>query len=195
MMSRRALLISGLLLIVGSSAVLSYPQSTADDDQMMNDDDFDYGVEDQSAPSPQTKSSLPASTVKVNKTLTVTGIIGEDVVLKCGLGDNLQNTNNVILWLFGSNVISNGKSLIQPNFKLDSNYDLTILKASPQVAGTYVCKILPSESVAITKVIIAEHSLDAIAPESSTSAAGSRSSFLGCTLLGSIILLLGMGKH
>ncbi|KAI8037594.1 uncharacterized protein LOC128255428 [Drosophila gunungcola] len=195
MMSRRALLIAGLLLIVGSSAVLSYPQSTAEEDQMQNDEEFDYEGVDQSAPSPQTKSINPINSETVNRTLTVMGIRGEDVVLKCDVGSNLQATDVVVLWFFGKNVISNGKSLVQPNFELNANYDLTILKASSQVAGTYVCKVLPSGSVVNTKVIIADHSLDAIAPESSTSAAGSSSSFLGYTLLGSVLLLLGMGKH
>ncbi|XP_043642726.1 uncharacterized protein LOC122612913 [Drosophila teissieri] len=197
MMSRRALLIAGLLLIVGSGAVFSYPQSSADDDQMQADDDFDYGGEDQSAPSPQTKSSNPVTSDKINKTLSVTGIRGEDVVLKCDVGIDLHSSDDVVvLWFFGDNVISNGKNLVQPNFKLDANYDLTILKASAQVAGSYLCKVLPSGSVVNTKVTIAEHSLDAIAPESSTSAAGSASSFLGCTVVGSMaLLLLGMGTH
>ncbi|EDV55594.1 uncharacterized protein LOC6548245 [Drosophila erecta] len=197
MMSSRALLIAGLLLIVGSGAVFSYPQSSQDDYQMQADDDFDYGGEDQSAPSPQTKSSTPISSEKVNKTLSVTGIRGEDVVLKCDVGIDLHSSEDVVvLWYFGNNVISNGKNVVQPNFKLDPNYDLTILRASPQVAGNYLCKVLPSESVVHTKVTIAEHSLDAIAPESSTSAAGTASSFLGCTVLGSIVLLLlGMGTH
>ncbi|EDW56764.1 uncharacterized protein LOC6615520 [Drosophila sechellia] len=196
MMSRRDLLIAGLLLIVGSAAVFSYPQSSMDDDQMQADDDFDYGGEDQSAPSPQTKSSNPIASEKINKTLSVTGIRGEDVVLKCDVGSTLHSSDGVVLWYFGDNVISNGKNLVQPNFKLDANYDLTILKASPQVAGSYLCKVLPSGSVVNTKVTIAEHSLDAIAPESSTSAAGSASSFLGCTVLGStVLLLLGMGTH
>lgn len=196
MMSRTDLLIAGLLLIVGSAAVISYPQSSVDDDQMQADDDFDYGGEDQSAPSPQTKSPNPVASEKINKTLSVTGIRGEDVVLKCDVGSNLHSSDVVVLWYFGDNVISNGKNLVQPNFKLDANYDLTILKASPQVAGSYLCKVLPSGSVVNTKVTIAEHSLDAIAPESSTSAAGSASSFLGCTVLAStVLLLLGMGAH
>ncbi|XP_017078960.1 uncharacterized protein LOC108113039 [Drosophila eugracilis] len=195
-MSRRALLIAGLILIVGSSAVLSYPQSTAEEEQMQSDDDFDYGGEDQSAPSPQMKSQSQGSSEKINKTVSVTGIRGEDVVLKCDVGSNLESSEIVVLWYFGDNVISNGKSLVQPNFKLDANYDLTILHATPQVGGTYICEVLPSGSVVNTKVTITEHSMDAIAPESSVSSAGSASSFLGYTLLGStILLLLGMGKH
>ncbi|XP_017007992.3 uncharacterized protein babos [Drosophila takahashii] len=198
MMSRQALLIAGLLLIVGSSAVFSYPQSTPEEEQMQSDaDDFDYGEESQSAPSPQTKSSHPSIGDKMNKSLTVTGIRGENVKLTCDVGTDLENCEVCsVLWLFGDHVIANGKNVVQPNFKLDSNFDLTILKASPQDAGGYSCNVLPAGSVVSTKVIIAEHSLDAIAPESSTSAAGSASSFLGHTLLGSIaLLLLGMGKH
>ncbi|XP_016953189.1 uncharacterized protein LOC108026661 [Drosophila biarmipes] len=196
MMSRRTLLVAGLLLIVGSSAVFSYPQSSLEEEEMQNDENFDYGDESDSAPSPQTKAQSPSAGEKVNKTLTVTGIRGEDVVLKCDVGRNLQSTETVVLWYLGEHVISNGKNLVLPNFKLDANYDLTILKANPQDAGTYHCQVLPSHSEVYTKVIIAEHSLDAIAPESSTSAAGSASSFLGCTLLGStMLLLLGLGSH
>ncbi|XP_037713037.1 uncharacterized protein LOC119549226 [Drosophila subpulchrella] len=195
MMSRTALLIAGLLLIVGRSAVSSYPQSALEEDGMQGDDNFDYEEDNDSAPSPQIKASSSTGET-INKTLTVTGIRGEDVVLKCDVGSNLQSSDDVVLWHFGNNVISNGKNLVHPNFELNANYDLTILKANPQDAGTYYCKVLPSGSLVYTKVIIAEHSLDAIAPESSTSAAGSGSSFLGYTLMGStILLLLGMGKH
>jgi len=109
---------------------------------------------------------------------------------------SVQSSEVVVLWRFGNNVISNGKNLVHPNFELNANYDLTILKAKSQDAGTYHCEVLPSGSLVYTNVIIAEHSLDAIAPESSTSAAGCESSFLGYTLMGStILLLLGMGKH
>lgn len=107
-------------------------------------------------------------------------------------------TESVILWYFGENVIANGKTLVLPNFKLDPNHDLTILKASPQDAGSYHCQAVPSNSMVYTKVTIAEHSLDAIAPESSTAGSGSVSSrsLLGWTLLGSAALvLLGIGKH
>ncbi|EDW35970.1 GL16927 [Drosophila persimilis] len=172
MMSRRALLIAGILLIVGSSLVLSYPQSGTDEDEMMADDDFEYEQDDQGTSSQQAKTGqIPAKTdsAQPNRTVTVTGIRGEDVVLKCDL-DITQS----ILWFFGKNIIANGGTLVQPNFKLDTaNYDLTILKASPQDAGDYYCKALPQGSVLNTKVVIAEHSLDAIAPESSTSASSS----------------------
>lgn len=70
--------------------MISYPQSSVDDDQMQADDDFDYGGEDQSAPSPQTKSPNPVASEKINKTLSVTGIRGEDVVLKCDVGSNRE---------------------------------------------------------------------------------------------------------
>ncbi|KAH8348831.1 hypothetical protein KR084_011656, partial [Drosophila pseudotakahashii] len=179
-------------------SVFSYPQSSPDEEQMQSDaDDFDYGDESQSAPSSQTKSSSPSNGDRVNKTLTLTGIRGEDVLLKCDVGTDLETCEACsVLWYFGDHIIANGKNLVQTNFKLDSNFDLTILKASPQDAGGYLCKVLPAGSLVSTKVIIAEHSLDAIAPESSTSAAGSASSLLGYTLLGSIVLLLlGMGKH
>ncbi|KAH8401515.1 hypothetical protein KR009_006014, partial [Drosophila setifemur] len=170
--------------------VFSYPQSSNDDEPMQNDDDFDYG-EDQSAPSPQIKSSEPALGLKINKTVEVTGYRGEDVVLKCDIGSDLLSTESVVvLWYIGGNVISNGRNVVQPNFKLDPNYDLTILKASAQNAGTYRCEVEPLHSGVNTKVVIVEHSLDAIAPESSTSAAGSLSSFLGWTILGSAILPL-----
>uniref|UniRef100_A0A6P4EYU4 Uncharacterized protein LOC108043913 n=1 Tax=Drosophila rhopaloa TaxID=1041015 RepID=A0A6P4EYU4_DRORH len=178
-----------------SISVLSFPQSPADDEQMQNDEDFDYNGVDQSAPSPQTKSPRPITSEKVNKTVTVNGIRGQDVVLKCDVGTNLDAPNVVVLWSFGVHIISNGKNVVQPNYALNENYDLTIVKASSQEAGDYSCKVLPIESVVNTKVIIVDQSLDAIAPESSVSAAGSLSSFLGYTLLGSALLLLGMGKH
>ncbi|XP_034650277.1 uncharacterized protein LOC117889878 [Drosophila subobscura] len=198
MMSRKALLIAGLLLIVGSSLVFSYPQSGNDDEEMMADDDFEYEQDDQSASSQQTKiqSQIPAKSdgsAPPNRTVTVTGIRGEDVVLKCDL-----DTTQSILWFFGTNIIANGGTLVQPNFKLDTeNYDLTILKASPQDAGDYYCKALPQGSILNTKVVIAEHSLDAIAPESSTSASSSLPS-LPFSLLWAVltgVCLLKIGRH
>lgn len=108
----------------------------------------------------------------------------------------LSAENVVVLWYFGTNVITNGKNLVQPNFKLDPNYDLTILKASSQDAGTYRCVVLPTNSEVITEVVITDHSLDAIAPESSTSASSAMAcSLMGWTVLGSAILLLGVGRH
>ncbi|KAH8269487.1 hypothetical protein KR018_004348, partial [Drosophila ironensis] len=190
------------VLILGLFAVFSYPQSNIDDEPMQNDDDFDYTSEDQSAPSPQTKASQPNLGQKVNKTATVTGIRGEDVKLQCDVGnDVLGGENAVVLWYFGANIVANGKNVVQPNLELDmNNYDLTILKASAQDAGTYLCKVLPTGSEVTTKVVIAEHSLDAIAPESSTSKSAATavtmsSSFLAWTLLGSALVVLGLGKH
>ncbi|KAH8290407.1 hypothetical protein KR054_002722, partial [Drosophila jambulina] len=178
--------------------VLSYPQGLTEEE--MQNDDFTYD-DDDSAPSPQTKATSPTSpSEKVNKTLTATVIRGEDLVLKCDL-DSKVLANSVILWYFGENIIANGENLVLPNFKLDPNHDLTILKASPQDAGSYHCLAVPSNSVVYTKVSIAEHSLDAIAPESSTSAGSgsastSSSLLLGWTLLGSTVLvLMGIGKH
>lgn len=195
-MSRRALLIAGLLLIVGSSTVLSYPQSSIDD-EMQNDEDFDYSSDDQSAPSPQTKDSTSTSLQKITKTASVTGIRGEEVKLQCDVGSEMLGAENVaVLWYFGENVIANGRNVVQPNFELDPNFDLTILKASSQDAGTYRCVVHPSKSEVITKVVIADHSLDAIAPESSTSASSAMAcSLMGWTVLGSAMLLLGVGRH
>ncbi|XP_017090774.2 uncharacterized protein babos [Drosophila bipectinata] len=197
MMSRRALLIAGLLLIVGSSTVLSYPQSNLDDEPMQNDDDFDYSSDDQSAPSPQTKDSTPTSLQRVSKTASVTGILGKDLKLKCDVGTEMLSAENVVvLWYFGNTLIANGKNVVQPNFELDPNFDLTILKASAQDAGSYRCEVVPSRSEVITKVVIAEHSLDAIVPESSTSASSAMAcSLMGWTLLGSVMVLLGAGRH
>ncbi|XP_022217732.2 uncharacterized protein LOC111070970 [Drosophila obscura] len=198
MMSRRALLIAGLLLIVGSSLVFSYPQPGNEEDEMLSDDDFEYEQDDQSASSQQTKTQgqIPAKSDSTppNRTVTVTGIRGEDVVLKCDL-DMTQS----ILWFFGTNIIANGGTLVQPNFKLDTeNYDLTILKASPQDAGDYYCQALPQGSVLNTKVVIAEHSFDAIAPESSTSTASSSLPSLPFSLLWAVltgVCLLKIGSH
>ncbi|KAH8253795.1 hypothetical protein KR032_006904, partial [Drosophila birchii] len=179
--------------------VLSFPQSLTDE-EMQNDDIGNYD-DDDSAPSPQTKATSPGSPSEiVNKTLTATGVRGEDLVLKCDL-DSKVLEQSVILWYFGDNIIVNGKNVVVSNFGLGSNNDLIILKASPKDAGIYHCQAVPSNSVVYTKVTIAEHSLDAIAPESSTSAAGSGSAssslLLGWTLLGStvLVLLLGISKH
>ncbi|XP_020798520.1 uncharacterized protein LOC110176485 [Drosophila serrata] len=192
MMSKRSLLIAGLLLIVGCSTVLSFPQGLTDEE--MQNDDFTYD-DDDSAPSPQTKATSPASpSEKVNKTLTATGIRGEDLVLKCDLDSNVL-AKSVILWYFGENIIANGKSLLLSNFELDSNNDLIILKASPKDAGIYHCLAVPSNSVVYTKVSIAEHSLDAIAPESSTSTAGSGSASSSLLLGWTLLVLLGIIKH
>jgi len=52
---------------------------------MQGDDNFDYEEDNDSAPSPQIKASSSTGET-INKTLTVTGIRGEDVVLKCDVG-------------------------------------------------------------------------------------------------------------
>jgi len=54
---------------------------------MQGDDNFDYEEDNDSAPSPQIKASSSTGET-INKTLTVTGIRGEDVVLKCDVGSN-----------------------------------------------------------------------------------------------------------
>ncbi|XP_017867733.1 PREDICTED: uncharacterized protein LOC108616810 [Drosophila arizonae] len=161
------LLLLAVLLIARSA--LGYP-SNADSDDMMLNDDYDYDTDELSAPSPQTK---PTGVVKTgvtgyrNRTLTQRGILGEDVVLKC---DENITKENVILWYQDSKIITSGSSVVLPNFSLNPrNYDLTILKASPQNADTYYCQILPQNIFVATKVVLGDHSLDVITPESSKS--------------------------
>lgn len=55
----------------------------------MQNDDFNYD-DDDSAPSPQTKSTSPNPSERINKTLTATGIRGEDLVLKCDLDSKCE---------------------------------------------------------------------------------------------------------
>ncbi|EDW01296.1 GH20536 [Drosophila grimshawi] len=159
--------------------VLSYPSSTEDDELMMKDD-YDYGSDDQSSPSQQNKPTSvakPASPLS-NRTTTKTGLIGEDVVLKC---DESITKSNVILWYKDSKLITSGNSVVLPDFSLNpSNYDLTILRASPQNAGDYYCQIMPEKVLIHTKVILGDHSMDVITPESSTSG---QSSFHGIAFI------------
>lgn len=68
------------------STVLCYPASTVDE-QMMNDDyDYDTDNDDQAQPNPSSLAkasfSKPASLAQ-NMSVTVTGILGKDVKLKC----------------------------------------------------------------------------------------------------------------
>ncbi|KAH8299682.1 hypothetical protein KR044_004547, partial [Drosophila immigrans] len=147
--------------------VFAFPSPSEDDG--MQADDYDY--DDQSnVPSPQTKPSeeIPP---KSTKTLNVTGILGEDVVLKC---DTEIGKDTVINWHRGDKIISTGQTLLQPNFSLNpTNFDLTILNSSPQNAGDYYCLRYPGGSAVYTKVVLNEHSLDIITPESSKSAQSS----------------------
>ncbi|KAH8370487.1 hypothetical protein KR093_003653, partial [Drosophila rubida] len=153
-------------------AVACYPSTSAieDNDGMLNDE---YEYDDQSnVPSPQTKPSSSATAKDLvpqqNRTLTVTGILGEDVVLKC---DTKIDKDTVINWYRGDKIISTGQTLVQSNFNLNpKNFDLTILKSSPQSAGDYYCLRYPGGSAVTTKVVLNEHSLDIITPESSKSA-------------------------
>ncbi|TDG50889.1 hypothetical protein AWZ03_002544 [Drosophila navojoa] len=187
------LLLLAVLLIARSA--LAYP-SNADSDDMMLNDDYDYDTDEQSAPSPQTK---PTGVVKSsvtgyrNRTLTTRGILGEDVVLKC---DENITKENVILWYQDSKIITSGSSVVLPNFSLNPrNYDLTILKASPQNAGTYYCQILPQNIFVATKVVLGDHSLDVITPESSKSGQSSAHRLALLWLL-SVGLALGLQlKH
>ncbi|EDW09537.2 uncharacterized protein LOC6579720 [Drosophila mojavensis] len=161
------LLLLAVLLIARSA--LGYP-SNADSDDMMLNDDYDYDTDELSAPSPQTKPTGVVKTSETgfrNRTLTQRGILGEDVVLKC---DENITKENVILWYQDSKIITSGSSVVLPNFSLNPrNYDLTILKASPQNADTYYCQILPQNIFVATKVVLGDHSLDVITPESSKS--------------------------
>lgn len=171
-----------------SFALLGYP-SNADTDDMMLNDDYDYDTDELSAPSPQTKPTGVVKTSETgfrNRTLTQRGILGEDVVLKCdenitkGMWIQVNRlklklieiciAENVILWYQDSKIITSGSSVVLPNFSLNPrNYDLTILKASPQNADTYYCQILPQNIFVATKVVLGDHSLDVITPESSKS--------------------------
>ncbi|EDW72254.2 uncharacterized protein Dwil_GK20826 [Drosophila willistoni] len=184
-------LMAGLVLLLTCSQVFSYPQSFPDDDQMQADDDFEYDTDDQSAPSQQNKPANPTSTKHVSqqetKTVKVTGVLGKDVVLKCDLD---IDSKSEVLWYFGNNVVTTGHNVVQTNFKVDANYDLTILRASPKDAGDYHCELLPQKSVLNIHVILNEHhSLDAIAPESSTSAASQSSWISGHTMAMWLLLL------
>ncbi|XP_060657012.1 uncharacterized protein LOC132791906 [Drosophila nasuta] len=166
--SLNKLLMSAALLIAGCSLVFSYPSGTEDNEGMLNDD---YEYDDASnVPSPQTK---PAKDIgpQQNISVTVTGILGEEVVLKC---DTKIGKDTVINWYRGEKIISTGTNLVQPNFSLNpSNFDLTILNSSPQSAGDYYCTRYPSGSHTFIKLVLNEHSLDIITPESSKSSQSS----------------------
>lgn len=186
------LLLLAVLLIARST--LAYPSNT-DVDEGMQNDDYDYDTDDLSAPSPQTK---PTGVIKtneplVNRTLTQRGILGEDVVLHC---DENITKENVILWLRDSKIITSGSSVVLPNFSLNPrNYDLTILKASPQSAGTYHCQILPQNVFVATKVVLGDHSLDVITPESSKSGQSSLQRLALLSLLSVGLALAPQLKH
>ncbi|XP_068145970.1 uncharacterized protein babos [Drosophila tropicalis] len=184
-------LMAGLVLLLTCSQVFSYPQSFNDEDQMQADDDFEYDTEDQSAPSQQNKPADPTSTKnsqQETKTVKVTGVLGKDVVLKCELD---IDSKSAVLWYFGNNVVTTGHNVVQTNFKVDANYDLTILRASPKDAGEYHCEVLPQKSVLYIHVTLNEHhSLDAIAPESSTSSASQSSWISGHTMAMWLLLLI-----
>lgn len=109
----------------------------------------------------------------------------------------LSLADKVVLWYFNDNLIANGNSVLLPNFSLNpSNFELTILKSSPQSAGDYYCQVEPEKIRVNTKVVLGDHSLDIITPESSTS--GSQSSlgrsFALLSLLSAALLLFQL-KH
>ncbi|XP_030557967.1 uncharacterized protein LOC115760645 [Drosophila novamexicana] len=191
-------LISGVLLITGCCLVLSYPSITEDDDDGMMADEYDYGPDDQNVASqpvsqPKPTNIAKSAVPKANRTVTKTGILGEDVLLKC---DEKITKDDVILWYQNSKLIANGQSLLLPNFSLDpKSYDLTILKASAQSAGDYYCQILPQNVFMHTKVILGDHSLDVITPESSKSAQDSLHRFALMWLLTLALLVLHQHKH
>lgn len=69
------------LIDVFFSTVLSYPAST-DDEPMMNDEyEYDTDNDDQAQPDPS--SLAKAAPLAQNMSVTVTGILGKDVKLKC----------------------------------------------------------------------------------------------------------------
>ncbi|KAH8416123.1 hypothetical protein KR222_008514, partial [Zaprionus bogoriensis] len=161
------------------------------DDQMMADD-YDYDSDDPSTAS-QTKASNIASEAPArNRSRTVTGILGDDVPLKCD--DNISK-DDVVMW-YGSNtttLISQGRSLLMSNYALNlSNFELTIVKASPQSAGDYYCRVMPSSEYIHTKVVLGDHLLNVV-PESSTS--GQSSLFVGLALWSSLLTAALMLKH
>ncbi|XP_030387077.1 uncharacterized protein LOC115633743 [Scaptodrosophila lebanonensis] len=169
------LLMVTVSMLAVSCMVLSHP--AIEEDQMMADD-YDYGEpNDQSQQSKSgTSASSSSSFPKMPSTWTnrtkvdVTGILGQNIVLKC---DDKVGKDNVVLWYQGKNLVSNGNSVLVPNFSLNpKTYELTILHSSPQSSGDYYCEVEPQKIRVHTKVIVLEHehSLDAIAPESSTSA-------------------------
>ncbi|XP_017838582.1 uncharacterized protein LOC108596904 isoform X1 [Drosophila busckii] len=167
----------------------------ADDDEMVNDAEYDYSdTDDQSSTGQQTKPSSIAKASMVpmeqqNSSVTVTGILGQNVVLKCDLKITKQN---VVLWYQNDKIITNGNSVVLPNFSLNpSSYELTILQSSPQSAGQYSCQVLPQKVFNHVKVVLGDHSLDELAAESSKSSA--QSSFqrfgfgFGCLWFGLLI--------
>ncbi|XP_034479793.1 uncharacterized protein LOC117785708 [Drosophila innubila] len=188
------ILMLAALLIFGCRLALSYPQAGTEGDDGMQNDYVDYSDDDKSSPSEQTKPYIiPEPAIpQQNKSLTVTGILGEDVVLKCGLKAGL---NQNILWYQGSKSIATGTSVTSPNFSLNATtYDLTILKSSPQSAGDYYCKLVPDQVFIHTLVVLGDHSMDVITPESSKSA---QSSIHGISLMWplSAILLAALQHH
>ncbi|XP_023164664.2 uncharacterized protein LOC115483435 [Drosophila hydei] len=189
---KNQLLLLAVLLIARSA--LGFPSTTDVHDLMLNDD-YDYDTDEPSAPSPQTKPTGVANAYLplVNRTLTKTGILGEDVVLKCD--ENITEAN-VILWFQDSKMITSDRSVVLPNFSLNpKNFDLTILKASPQSAGTYSCQILPQNVFVSTKVVLGDHSLDVITPESSRSGQNSLQRLALLWLLSACLALAHQLKH
>ncbi|KAL7735100.1 hypothetical protein ACLKA6_001969 [Drosophila palustris] len=165
------ILLLGALLIFGCRLAISYPAGTEDDDLMQNDDYVDDD-DDQSSPIQPTNIQEPfIPQQNRSQTTTVTGILGEDVVLKCHFKIGEKST---VLWYQGSKGISIGSTVVVPNFSLNSTtYELTILKSSPQDAGDYYCNLLPDKAFEHVLVVLGDHSMDVIVPESSKSAQSS----------------------
>ncbi|ALC40519.1 babos [Drosophila busckii] len=189
----KTLSIAALLFI--SCCLAHALPAPADDDEMVNDAEYDYSdTDDQSSTGQQTKPSSIAKASMVpmeqqNSSVTVTGILGQNVVLKCDLKITKQN---VVLWYQNDKIITNGNSVVLPNFSLNpSSYELTILQSSPQSAGQYSCQVLPQKVFNHVKVVLGDHSLDELAAESSKSSA--QSSFqrfgfgFGCLWFGLLI--------
>lgn len=174
----------GALLIFGCRLAVSYPSPTEDDDMMLNDD-YDYNDE-QSSPNHETDPPSIASPAKPIKSHTLKGVLGENVVLKCGVKIEKQYE---YLWYKDAKLISNGHSVILPNFSINSTtYDLTILRSSPQSAGDYYCHVEPSKAITHTKVVLSDDAdVTIIMPESSKSG---QSSIYGVSLMWPLSALL-----
>lgn len=163
--------IVGGILIVGLFCTGFAKPASDDDYGMQSDDDYVYPDDDENVSANHPKPSTPGGTMKS----TIPPILekkqyakhikpGQDAVLECPI-KNLSS-DNVILWLNGTQTISQMRQAFQSRLSVNENYTLTIHQATKNDTGEYYCKVLPQELQVHVKLHVSEEHLHP--PEDST---------------------------